>query len=298
MNLNRMEEHFTMEKILGGLLFIRMTVSLCSCPRSNVFSTRPFFVSQNLDTLSNNLPPSVDTNLALHFYHHDNAYTSNGVLNITTELKTNGYKAFNEKTKKYYADYKHVQTAMLQGWNKFCFIGGIVEFRAQLPGDAENGGLWPARKSVSPDRRQSVFCLLCFLYYCILHLSTIRLNAQYISIMIDSVWMLGNLARATYVGSSNFMWPYSYNICNPSERLSQEINACNKENHYGMEPFRGRGSPEIDIIESMQGNRDEKLPNTFIRRPYQSASLQVRSSFLLRKTHHYILGFRNSFSHI
>ena len=91
-------------------------------------------------------PTISDTNLALHFYHEDNAVTSNGVLNITTELKDNYYKAFNEKTKKFYADKKTVQTAMLQGWNKFCFIGGIAEFRARLPGEAGKGGLWPASK--------------------------------------------------------------------------------------------------------------------------------------------------------
>jgi hypothetical protein len=41
-----------------------------------------------------------------------------------------------------------------------------------------------------------------------------------------------------------------------------------------MAPFQGRGAPEIDIIEAMQGDSSE-LPNTFIKRPYQSASLQV-----------------------
>jgi beta-glucanase (GH16 family) len=172
------------------------------------------------------------TNLALHFYSDENAITSNGVLNITAERKDNTYKAFNETSKKYYRDKKHVQSAMLQGWNKFCFTGGIVEFRAQLPGDPSTGGLWPA------------------------------------------LWMLGNLARATYVGSSDFMWPYSYNKCDPKRMMSQEINACQKVSHYGMEPGVGRGAPEIDLIESMQGNA-ERLPNTNITRPYQSCSLQI-----------------------
>jgi len=90
-----------------------------------------------------------------------------------------------------------------------------------------------------------------------------------------AVWMLGNLARATYVGSSDFMWPYSYNKCDPDKRMSQEISACSKLNHYGMDAFRGRGAPEIDLIESMQGDTTEKLPSTNIRRPYQSASFQV-----------------------
>ena len=74
------------------------------------------------------------------------------------------------------------------------------------------------------------------------------------------VWMLGNLARATYVGSSDYMWPYSFNKCDERGRMSQAINACSKVNHYGLDPEVGRGAPEIDVIEAMQGD-DEKLPN-------------------------------------
>jgi beta-glucanase (GH16 family) len=86
----------------------------------------------------------LDTNAALHYYSPDNARTSNGVLNITTERKVNMYKAFDEVKKEFYADKKYIQSGMLQSWNKFCFIGGIVEFSAKLPGDPKKGGLWPA----------------------------------------------------------------------------------------------------------------------------------------------------------
>jgi hypothetical protein len=86
--------------------------------------------------------------------------------------------------------------------------------------------------------------------------------------------MLGNLARASYVGSSDYMWPFSSNKCDPQNRHSQEINACSKVNHFGLFSEQGRGAPEIDVIESMQGNAEE-LPSTFITRPYQSCSLQV-----------------------
>lgn len=89
---------------------------------------------------------AIDTNLALHYYSHDNAATSDGKLKITTEKKVNPYRAFNETSKKYFIDKKHVQSAMVQSWNKFCFTGGIVEFRAKLPGDPKTGGLWPASK--------------------------------------------------------------------------------------------------------------------------------------------------------
>ncbi|KAL7547451.1 hypothetical protein ACHAWF_010749 [Thalassiosira exigua] len=172
------------------------------------------------------------TNEALHFYRPQNVRTTNGVLNITTERKSNKYKAYDEKKLKYYADAKRVQTGMVQGWNKFCLTGGIVEFSAKLPGDPSVGGLWPA------------------------------------------LWMLGNLARATYVGSSNFVWPYSYGTCDESNRRSQAISACSKVGHYGMKPGVGRGSPEIDVLEAMMGSA-EKLPHTNITRPYFSTSLQI-----------------------
>jgi hypothetical protein len=37
--------------------------------------------------------------------------------------------------------------------------------------------------------------------------------------------------------------------------------------------FKGRGAPEIDILEAMSGN--EKLINTPINKPYLSTSFQV-----------------------
>jgi beta-glucanase (GH16 family) len=101
---------------------------------------------------------SSDTNDALHYYSHDNAITTNGVLSITTEQKENVYKAFNEKTKKFFVDSKYIQSAMLQGWNKFCITGGIVEFSAKLPGDPSTGGLWPARTFI-------VFCFFFSFHY-------------------------------------------------------------------------------------------------------------------------------------
>lgn len=172
------------------------------------------------------------TNEALHFYRPQNIQTTNGVMNISTTLKDNKYKAFDEKKLKYYADAKHIESGMVQGWNKFCVTGGIIEFNAKLPGEPKVGGLWPA------------------------------------------LWMLGNLARATYVGSSNYVWPYSYNRCDESNRYSQLVSSCSKVGHYGMNPGLGRGSPEIDILEAMMGS-DEKLPHTNITRPYFSTSLQI-----------------------
>jgi len=199
---------------------------------SDEFETEGRSFADGEDTRWTALDKNDYTNDALHYYRSENAITTNGVLNITTNLKDNDYKAFNEDTKKFYLDTKHVQSAMLQGWNKFCMTGGIVEYSAKLPGQGSIGGLWPA------------------------------------------LWLLGNLARATYVGSSNWVWPFSYDTCDPKRVHEQEINACRKVGHYGMEPGIGRGAPEIDILEAMGGEKG-KLPNTPIQRPYFSSSFQV-----------------------
>ena len=66
------------------------------------------------------------------------------MLKIKTEMKENAYRAFDEETKTFFHDKKYIQSAMLQGWNKFCFTGGIVEFSAKLPGSPRIAGLWPA----------------------------------------------------------------------------------------------------------------------------------------------------------
>lgn len=120
---------------------------------------------------------------------------------------------------------------MLQGWNKFCFTGGILEIKAKLPGYAHIGGLWPA------------------------------------------MWLLGNLARATYVGSSNNVWPWSYDTCDRKKQSKQRFSACNKVVHYDFHPLQGRGAPEIDLLEAMPG--DQELKNTPVKVPYFSTSLQI-----------------------
>ena len=33
---------------------------------------------------------------------------------------------------------------MIQGWNKACFRGGLMEARIKLPGNSFHSGLWPA----------------------------------------------------------------------------------------------------------------------------------------------------------
>lgn len=99
------------------------------------------------------------TNNPLHWYSHDAVKTSNGVLNITMDVHPETFtyrversRGDDETTKTEQQPAivnvtKEFRSGMVQSWNKFCFIGGIVEIEAKLPGDPKTGGLWPASES-------------------------------------------------------------------------------------------------------------------------------------------------------
>ena len=88
------------------------------------------------------------TNNPLHWYSHDAVKTSNGVLNITLDVhpKTFTYTDMTRGTSKVPPKNtkinitKEFRSGMVQSWNKFCFIGGIIEISAKLPGDSRTGG--------------------------------------------------------------------------------------------------------------------------------------------------------------
>lgn len=177
------------------------------------------------------------TNDALHYYAASNAVTDQeGNLVITTEAKDTDVIGFDDVKRKKTHVTKHFRSAMLQTWNKFCFTGGIIEAKVQLPGKSDVGGLWPA------------------------------------------FWLLGNLARHTYVGSSEHIWPWSSNNCTDLSFAAQHITACDKVQHYGLEAGVGRGSPEIDIFEVQPGdikaNQGAFLQSP-VGQPFMSASFQV-----------------------
>lgn len=94
--------------------------------------------------------------------------------------------------------------------------------------------------------------------------------------------MLGNLARPNYLASTDGIWPWSYDECGLSPEAQdalqgQMMNACNNP--------RGRGSPEIDIIEEQPGDfileyfnvplASGSLANISVGRPLMASSLQV-----------------------
>lgn len=99
----------------------------------------------------------------------------------------------------------------------------------------------------------------------------------YIGGLWPAVWLLGNLGRATYEGSTNNIWPWSYDTCDRKKQQAQSISACNAQNHFGMNSFQGRGATEIDLIEVMTGKDEGPLPSTVpgVSYPYADFTLQV-----------------------
>ncbi|KAG7397278.1 hypothetical protein PHYBOEH_000972 [Phytophthora boehmeriae] len=118
---------------------------------------------------------------------------------------------------------------MVQTWNKFCLQGGMVEVRAQLPGAM-------SKSSGNPDSLLG---------------PTARAKSLRYYPTWPGIWMMGNLGRAIFSGSTNRMWPFSYDECDPHifKPSNQRISACEAEPGSGMNPHQGRGAPEIDIVE-------------------------------------------------
>ncbi|KAL0574580.1 hypothetical protein V5O48_007392 [Marasmius crinis-equi] len=165
------------------------------------------------------------------------------------------------------------RSGMLQSWNKLCFTSGYVEVAVMLPGaNGQAEGYWPG------------------------------------------AWTMGNLGRAGYRATTDAMWPYSYDACdvgtfiNQTEkgntgpaaavytdkgwveydkRLSvlsgQRLSACtcpNSDhpgpwgNFGGTQRYRGRGAPEIDIIEIQKDGKTDEITGEVLPGNVASQSVQ------------------------
>ncbi|CAI5721337.1 hypothetical protein KXD40_004701 [Peronospora effusa] len=124
----------------------------------------------------------------------------------------------------------YYRSAMVQGWNKFCFQGGLVTVRAQLPGAVTNA-------TGNPDVATGS--------------NSVRATSIDYYPTWPGIWLMGNLGRAIFTGSTARMWPFSYNECNETifDSQNQRISACDDNPGSGMHPNQGRGAPEIDILE-------------------------------------------------
>ncbi|KAI0746638.1 beta-glucan synthesis-associated [Daedaleopsis nitida] len=174
----------------------------------------------------------------LEWYDPKNVYTKDGALQIVMESVT-------DLTENHGLQYR---SGMLQSWNKFCFTSGYIEIAITLPGPNSNTqGYWPG------------------------------------------AWTMGNLGRPGYRATTDGTWPYSYDSCDvgtfpnqtnpdklgpaaalhsdesrkkynfelswlPGQRLS--ACTCAGEEHPGPSNSKGRGVPEIDIIEAEKDKAD------------------------------------------
>ncbi|TMW65131.1 hypothetical protein Poli38472_009298 [Pythium oligandrum] len=180
------------------------------------------------------MPDTVDGGLS--FYSHSMVTTvceedKTCVLRIGASTKARNESVYNENSDPpgYQDVTMYYTTGMIQGWNKFCFQGGMVEVRAQLPGALSNTSQNPDLKGDASDRVS---------------------NTEYYPTW-PGIWMMGNLGRALFSASMERMWPYSYDRCEPDvfDPKNQRISACNEDPGFGLNPSQGRGAPEIDIIE-------------------------------------------------
>ncbi|TXT13449.1 hypothetical protein VHUM_00816 [Vanrija humicola] len=128
------------------------------------------------------------------------------------------------------------QSGMIQSWNQLCFqYSYYMEVSVSLPGTPRVGGFWPG------------------------------------------VWTMGNLGRPGYGATTDGVWPYTYDSCDVGTTPNQTLNGlptaalttgtddgslsylpgqklsactCKGEDHPGPSVSKGRGAPEIDVIEA------------------------------------------------
>ncbi|KAG7377014.1 hypothetical protein PHYPSEUDO_012321 [Phytophthora pseudosyringae] len=64
------------------------------------------------------------------------------------------------------------------------------------------------------------------------------------------IWIFRTQAHAIFTGSTARIWPLSYNECNETvfDSQNQRISACDSNPGSRMNPYQGRGAPEIDIL--------------------------------------------------
>lgn len=179
------------------------------------------------------------------------------------------------------------RSGMLQSWNKFCFTSGYIEVSITLPGpDSNTQGYWPG------------------------------------------AWTMGNLGRPGYRATTDGTWPYSYDSCdvgtfpnqtNPDklgpaaavhsdesrEKYNFELSwlpgqrvsscTCSGEEHPGPDSSKGRGVPEIDILEA-EKNKEEGGVGQVASQSAQFAPFTHDYLFLTDTTDEYTI-FDTSLTH-
>ncbi|KAL5115128.1 beta-glucan synthesis-associated protein [Pleosporales sp. CAS-2024a] len=135
------------------------------------------------------------------------------------------------------------RSGMLNSWNQLCFKGGIFEVSVSLPGPPGVQGLWPG------------------------------------------AWTMGNLGRPGYLSTTDGLWPYTYQACDvgitPNQSSydglsylpGQRLPSCTCPGEDHPSPGKGRGAPEIDIIEVGASYGPDPLP--IATQSYQVAPFDI-----------------------
>jgi beta-glucanase (GH16 family) len=174
-------------------------------------------------------------NAALEYYSINMSSTvtesdGRGVFQIEVTEESDGinYTAYNSWSHppKYEDHTMYYRAAMVQSWNTFCFQGGRMEVSAQLPGAITSA-------SGNPD----------------LGNDNVRVETTKFYPTWPGIWLLGNLGRALFTGTTSRMWPWSFSECDERYKDDQRISACDSSPGHGLNPNQGRGAPEIDLLE-------------------------------------------------
>ncbi|KAH7097755.1 concanavalin A-like lectin/glucanase [Auriculariales sp. MPI-PUGE-AT-0066] len=179
----------------------------------------------------------------LEWYDPENVYTTNGSMVIKLEQVNPGDNHELE-----------LKSAMVTTWNKFCFSSGYIEIRAQLPGIATAAGYWPGLWTLGNLGRAGYGAT----------------NDGMWPYSYDScdVGVMPNQTDAGRTGPAAAITPLEAPWARPdfNNELSylpgQRLSACTckGQDHPGPwidgeNRYRGRSTPELDIIEAQKCKR-------------------------------------------
>ncbi|RHY66499.1 hypothetical protein DYB38_006179 [Aphanomyces astaci] len=154
-------------------------------------------------------------NAALGWYNSSNVYTKDGRLVVRVDEGPRNATYFN-------------QWLEIPAWETRT-MGGLIDVAVKLPGAVDAKSWNPhVRKKVKPTDP----------------ITDVRFYPTW-----PGVWLMGNLGRALFSGSTTRMWPWSFNECDHALAPHQAINACNGSVGFGLNPYQGRGAPELDVLE-------------------------------------------------
>lgn len=109
-------------------------------------------------------------------------------------------------------------------------------------------------------------------------------NYGNVSGLWPGLWTMGNLGRPGYMGTTEGVWPYTYDSCDagitPNQSSpdgisylpGQRLNACTCKGEDHPNRGTGRGAPEIDIIE---GEVDSNIKAGVASQSYQIAPFDI-----------------------